>query len=329
MINVIRRTGSIFALAILLIACRAEPSSVSTATATPNPLQPFLEPDANQHPVLSALASAKKSIFVEMYLLTDNDVIDWLKQARGRGVDVRVLLEAQLAGGGPGNQPAISELQKANVTVKTANPAYRLTHAKVIVVDERVAMIMTLDQTRLAFTTNREFGIIDSNPEDVAEIISVFKADWDRNSPVVSNPNLVWSPINARERLLAFIDQARQTLDIEAEMMQDDEIEAHLIAAVRRGVAVRLVMSPSQNGPDPNAPSQQKLKQGGIKMRFLRVPYIDANMMVADSRRGFIGSQNFSRTSLDLARDLGILITDPRIVEGLAATFLTDWDVGK
>ncbi len=329
MINVIRRTGAIFTLAILLIACRGGAPGVPPATATPNPLQPFLEPDANQHPVLSALASAKKSIFMEMYLLIDNDIIDGLKQARGRGVDVRVLLEGQPVGGGPGNQPAISELQKANIAVRMSNPAYRLTDAKFIVLDEKTALIMTLDQTRQAFTTNREFGIIDSIPEDVAEIISVFQADWSHNSPVLSNPNLVWSPINARERLLAFIDQANQTLDIEAEMMQDDEIEAHLILAVRRGVAVRLVMSPSQSGPDPNAPSQQKLKQGGVKMRVLRVPHIDANMMVADKRRGFIGSQNFTRPALDLTRGLGILITDPRIVEGLAATFLSDWDVGK
>ena len=90
MIRVIRRTGAIITLAILLIACRAGPSSVSPATATPSPLQPFLEPEANQHPVLFALATAKKSIFMEMYLLTDNDVIDWLKQARERGVDVVV-----------------------------------------------------------------------------------------------------------------------------------------------------------------------------------------------------------------------------------------------
>lgn len=329
MIRVIRRTGAIITLAILLIACRAGPSSVSPATATPSPLQPFLEPEANQHPVLFALATAKKSIFMEMYLLTDNDVIDWLKQARERGVDVRVLLEGRPAGGGPGNQPAISELQKANVNVKISNPANQVTHAKVIVVDEQVALIMTLDQTRPSFTTNREFGIIDSTPEDVAEIVSVFEADWNGKSPVVSNPTLVWSPINARERLLAFIDQARKTLDIEAEEMQDDEIEAHLIAAVQRGVAVRLVMSPSQSGPDLNAPSQQKLKRGGIKIRFLKFPYIHATMMVADNQRGFIGSQNFSPSSLDRARDLGILITDPRIVEGLAATFLTDWDIGK
>lgn len=329
MLKVFLRPGVLLALVILLIACQVRPSNVSPATATPDPLRPFLEPDANYEPVIAALKSAKKSVLMEMYLLTDSFVIDELKRARGRGVDVRVLLETRPAGGGTGNQPAISELRAANVTVKTSNSAYRLGHQKTIVVDERVALIMTLDQARDSFATNREFGIVDTVPEDVAEIVSVFQADWNGNVPVVSNPNLVWSPMNARERLLAFIDQAQRTLDVEAEQMQDDEVEAHFISAVERGVAVRLVMSPSVTGPDPNAASQQRLKRGGVKFRFLRFPRIDGNMMVSDNHRGFVGSQNFTRASLDLNRELGMLITDPRIVEGLAATFLTDWDVGK
>lgn len=329
MLKVFRRTGSLLALAILVIACRVGPSNVSSATTPPPLLQPFFEPEMKHHPVTSALKSAEKSVFVEMYLLTDNVIIDGLKQARGRGVDVRVLLEAQPAGGGTGNQPAISELKAANVTVKTASPAYRLTHEKTIVVDERVALIMILDQTRDANATNREFGIIDSIPEDIAEIVSVFQADWDGRVPVLSNPTLVWSPVNARERLLAFIDQARRTLDIEAGQIQDDEVEAHLISAVERGVVVRLVMSPSSNRPDPNVAGQERLKRGGVKMRFLKAPRIDGNIMVSDDRRGFVGSQNLTRASLDLDRDLGILITDPHILEGLGATILTDWDIGR
>ena len=329
MLKVFLRLGVITALAILLIACQGRPSNVSPATATPEPLRPFLEPDAKDEPVIAALKSAKKSVFMAMYLLTDNNVIDALKQARGRGVDVQVLLEPRPGGGGTGNQPAISELRAANVTVKTSNSAYRLAHQKTIVVDERMALIMTLDQVRDSFATNREFGIVDTVPEDVAEIVTVFQADWDGREPVVSNPTLVWSPMNARERLLAFIDQTQRTLDVEAEQMQDDEVEAHLIAAVGRGVAVRLVMSPSASGPDPNAANQQRLKRGGVKIRLLRIPRIDGNIMVSDNRRGFVGSQNFTRASLDLDRELGILITDPRIVEGLAATFLTDWDIGK
>lgn len=279
--------------------------------------------------MLAALNGAQKSIRMEMYLLSDREIIDALKAARGRGVEVRVLLEAQPSGGGPGNRPAINELQAANVAVKTSNPAYRLTHEKAIVIDDRIALIATFDQTRLAYANNRGFGVIDTNPADVAEITAVFEADWKRTTPAPSNPNLVWSPFNARQRILALIDGAKQTLDIEATEMQDDETQAHLIAAVQRGVTVRVVMSPSQSGPDANAPGQEKITRGGVKLRMLKMPYIHAKMIVADNERAFVGSQNLSDASFDSNRELGILINDPQIIPILAGAFINDWNIGK
>jgi phosphatidylserine/phosphatidylglycerophosphate/cardiolipin synthase-like enzyme len=39
----------------------------------------------------------------------------------------------------------------------------------------------------------------------------------------------------------------------------------------------------------------------------------------------FIGSENFSQTSLDRNRELGILVTEPEILERLHTTFEADW----
>lgn len=324
--------GTLLVLGVFLSACRPDASNAApapTLNSRAAPLQVFVEPEAGRQPVLAALNGAQKSIRMEMYLLTDREIIDALKVARGRGVEVRVLLEAQPSGGGPGNRPAINELQAANVTVKTSNPAYKLTHEKAIVIDDRVALIMTFDQTRLAYANNREFGVIDTNPEDVAEMTAVFEADWKHTTPTLSNPNLVWSPVNARQRILVLIDSATQTLDIETEEMQDEEIETHLIAAAQRGVAVRVVMSPPQSRTDANAPGQEKITRGGVKLRMLKLPFIHAKMMIADNARAFVGSENLSTASLDFNRELGILITDPKIVQTLAGTFANDWNIGK
>jgi hypothetical protein len=57
------------------------------------------------------------------------------------------------------------------------------------------------------------YGIIDANPDDVAEIVNVFEADWKRVAPSVSNPNLGWSPVNARQRLPTLIDDAKQNVE--------------------------------------------------------------------------------------------------------------------
>ncbi|MEW5718438.1 MAG: phospholipase D-like domain-containing protein [Chloroflexota bacterium] len=321
----------IFLATIWLGGFACQPIS-SAATATPPPaisaLKLIIQPDAGAQPVVALLNSAQKTIRMEMYLLTDRETIDALKAARGRGVDVRVILEAQPTGGA-GNRPAINDLQAANVGVKTGNPAYRATHAKTIVVDERVALIATFNPTRASFTTNREYGVINVNPDDVSEIVKVFDADWQRVAVTPSNPNLVWSPANTRQRLTGLIDEAKQSLDIQTDALQDRALEDCLIAAVKRGVTVRVVMSPAPSGNDPNAVGRERIVRGGAQVRFVKTPYIHAQLIVADRARAFIGSQNISTAALDSQRELGISLTDARLIQILSETFAQDWNVGR
>ncbi|MCI0474950.1 MAG: phospholipase D-like domain-containing protein [Anaerolineales bacterium] len=320
------------AICLELLACQPM-LGTATVPAIPTPavaaLKPIVQPESGVQPVVALLNSAQKTIRMEMYLLTEREIIDALKAARGRGVDVRVMLEPSPFGGGAGNRPALNDLQAAQINVKNSNPAYRLTHEKAIVVDERVALIATFNQTRAAFTANREYGIVDARPDDVAEIVSVFEADWKRVAPTLANPNLVWSPINARARLTALIDGAQQSLDIQTEEMQDRAIEDRLIAAAQRGVTVRVVMSPALSGVDANAPGQERIANGGVQVRLVKTPYIHAKLIVADGARAFVGSQNLSTASLDSNRELGILIFDPAIIRVWAETFAQDWNVGR
>lgn len=313
------------------VACRVINSSPSPATSSKalSWLQLVTFPDAGSKPVLDLLNGAQKSVLMTMYLLSDRDVMDALKSARGRGVDVRVLLEAQPTGNVTVNQQTMKDLQAANISVKTSNPAFRFTHQKSIVVDERLAFITTANLTRASFTTNREYGIIDSNPDDVAEMIHVFEADWKRTSPTVSNANLVWSPSNARSRVLSFIDGATKTLDIQAEEIQDKQVEEAITNAVKRGVLVRVITSPATNANKIDQNSIERLGKANVQVRWVKTPYIHARMMVADNTRAFIGSENFSTTSLDSNRELGILITDSKIVQPLSSTFASDWNIGK
>ncbi len=313
-----------------LAGCQvAWPGMPLTPAVKQGEYEPFLEPDAEQEPVISALRSARQTIRVHMYVLDEIDVINELKAAKKRGVDVRVMLEERLTGMGAGNKAAMSELQLAGVEVQSGNPAYPLTHLKSIVIDDAAALIMSLDQTHAAFKDNREFGIIDSNRQDVAEIVSVFEADWKRTTAPVSNPRLVWGPGDSRARLLELIDGAKQSLDIETEALQDEQILNQLLAAARRGVVVRVIMSPSRNGPDGNVPGQERLIRGSVSVKLVRVPYMHGRMVLADSARGFVGSQAFTPAELDANRELGLLTTDKRVVDGLAATFYADWNIGK
>ena len=114
---------------------------------------------------------------------------------------------------------------------------------------------------------NREFGVIDTHADDVAEALAIFQADWNHTRPVLHDANMVVSPVNARTRITALIALARTSLIIEDEEMYDTASEDALIAAAQRGVSVRLIL-PSKS--DIDAADASRLKAGGVNSSMSR-----------------------------------------------------------
>jgi phosphatidylserine/phosphatidylglycerophosphate/cardiolipin synthase-like enzyme len=285
----------------------------------------FVEPDDGYDPVLSAIAGARDSIDLVVYLLTDRSVIDALIDARQRGVSVRLMLEQDPYGSGPGNGAVYAQLRDAGVDVRWANPAFALTHEKALVIDGNTALIMTLNLVYSAFHGNREYGIITRDPVEVAEVLAGFNADWERKSFKPNAPSLLWSDANTRSKLLALIDGARSSLLLEQESLQDRELLQHVAKAAQRGVAVRVVTAPISGSSDPNRRGRQQLLSAGAVVRTLAKPKMHAKVVVADDTRSVVGSANFTYSAMDINRELGIRLDEPDIVRRLVETFESDW----
>ena len=139
-------------------------------------LRVFVEPNAGEQVITSAIGSAKKSVGLEMYILTDTKVIRALEDAANRGIDVRVMLEPHPFGGGGSPSRTMDELSAAGVKVETTNSAFPLTHEKGMIIDHNAAYIMTSNFSRSAlggssgYLSNREYDIIDTNPQDVQAV---------------------------------------------------------------------------------------------------------------------------------------------------------------
>src|ERR1051326_4120751 len=103
-------------------------------------VQVFVEPDAGEHPITDAIASAKKSVWLEMYLLTDRNVIRALEEAANRGVDVRVMLEPHPIGGGGSSARTMDQLKAAGAKVEDSDPSFALTHEKGIPIVQKVPL---------------------------------------------------------------------------------------------------------------------------------------------------------------------------------------------
>jgi cardiolipin synthase len=289
----------------------------------------FFEPEPKETPVLAAIRGATHSIWIEMYLLTNLDVIYALEDAAHRGVETRLLLEMNPYGGSDVRPRVLSdELTATGVQVRPANPAFTYTHAKLMLIDGATSYIMTCNLTKSALggsasAKNREYAIIDTSAVDAAAVAAIFQADWDRTAPMVNNANLVISPLNSRAKLTSLIDSAQTTLMIEQEEMDDAGMEERLIAAARRGVAVSVTLAVFGDGAVSG--DVQKLRAGGVVVRFSHTLYMHAKLILVDGQRAFVGSQNFSTVGLDANREVGIVVADSAVIAQLVSIAQGDW----
>lgn len=288
----------------------------------------LVEPDDGNTAIVREISQARSSIDFTMYLFTEREVIDAFKQARSRGVAVRGMLEQHPYGTGPGNDALFNEFTAAGLDMRWTNPAFRLTHEKALMIDQREAFILTLNFTHSAFTRNREFGVIDRAAADVAEVEAAFSADWNRTAFAPALPHLVWSPVNARVRTIGLLESARTSIDVFAEELQDQQTEETLAAAARRGVAVRVVMPPLRDANDTNGIGVRLVRDGGVKVHTLDAPYIHAKVFLIDGTTMFLGSENISTASLESNREAGIIVNNADMIQRVQRAFDQDWATG-
>lgn len=351
--------ASLLTLALLVVACgqsntitSQNPSDTATSPQSPTlsqqtpfcagdscaqPLgvrgvQLFVEPGAGVTPVTSAINGATHSVWVEIYLLTDSRVIAALEDAEQRGVDVRVMLEEHPYGFDVVSpERTLQTLNLAGIHARFADPAYHFTHAKMLIVDNATLIVLTANLSRSGLggssvARNREFGVIDTHADDVSEAQTIFQADWNRTQPVLHDSNMVVSPVNSRAKIMALFASAQTSLLIEDEEMYDVASEDALIAAAQRGVRVQLILPDASN---IEAADVARLKAGGVQLVYVSAPYIHAKVIVSDGRLAFVGSENFSPTSLDQNREVGLLLADATALTTITTTFNRDWAVGQ
>jgi cardiolipin synthase A/B len=302
-----------------------DPAKVTTRTAVPAPTWSLvIEPNDGMRLVYSLMSSARHELDMTMYELADPQAVGILESDAARGVIVRVILDQDYSGASV-NAAAYSQLRAHGVQVHWA-PSGTIFHQKTITVDDRTSAIMTLNLTSEYYPSSRDFAVITTDHSDVAAIEEVFATDWSSPGPPRTGPpgaNLVWSP-GAEVPILALIGSARHSLLVENEEMDDWDIVNALGVAARRGVVVEVVMTYSSSW----ATEFQDLVAAGVKVSTYSSDaplYIHAKVIVADGTTAFVGSQNFSDSSLSYNRELGLITTEPTLVRPIAETVASDF----
>ncbi|MFI9206054.1 phospholipase D-like domain-containing protein [Streptomyces sp. NPDC053048] len=320
------RTGrSVTAVAVVWGTLAAVAPATSAAPVAAS-YSVIVQPEEGPAPVHRLIDSAKRSIDLTIFELTDRTAEKKLIARQKAGVRVRVILDQRKR---QVNAPAYRTLDGGGVDVVWSDPRYYYTHQKSLVVDGRTALVMTGNLTPQRYARYRDYGIVDTDPADVAAIQRVFAADHAHASVTPGGGHhLVWSPTDARRQLLALIDRATANLSVECLAMSDTEIVHALAAAARRRVQVTVVMTNSDNA---YARAFDTLTAAGARVSTYApsaTPYIHAKVIVADRgtrrERVFIGSENFSRTSLDKNRELGVILPDRKAVARVASVIARD-----
>ena len=272
-----------------------------------------MEPDAGPQAVLDLIASARSSLWMEMYLLSDTRAIAAIVGRAAAGCDVRVILEPAPYQQDGANQSAYDQLAAARIDVRWSLPRFTYTHAKAFTIDHRRLAVLTLNLSGAGLAGNREYAALDDDATDVAAAEAIFTADAlgaATGTPPASAGRLISSPESSRPALLALLGGAHASLALETEELTDPAVVSALLDARGRGVAVTLAWpGPAGGAGAPFA----TLAGAGATVRAVGAPPIHGKVVVADDRTLYLGSVNLTPTSLDDNRELGLLLTQPQL----------------
>ena len=277
-------------------------------------MQVITVPDDGIVPILKAIKRAKKSLDIVIFRFDMPEIEDALAAAVERGVAVRALIANTNRGGEKKLRKLESRLLKCGATLsRTADDMVRY-HGKVMIVDNKKAMVFGFNFTNLDIKKSRSLGLITMNPKIVSALNKLIDADHNRVPPIITSSRLVVSPENARDQLTAFIKGARRELLIYDANISDDRIIAILMQRAAAGVKVKILGS-----------LEQKWKDTGVKVKSLRGLRLHVRAIVRDRKAAFVGSQSLRKLELDKRREVGMITKDRRTVGQIAGVFNADW----
>jgi phosphatidylserine/phosphatidylglycerophosphate/cardiolipin synthase-like enzyme len=243
----------------------------------------------------------------------------------------------------PKYKTVFDQLAQAKVAVVASSPAFNLTHSKMFIVDGQWAFISTMNLVG-HFEEMRDFGLFTQDIDIIKELMLVFTADLDNaknktmNTPALANANLIWSPVNAQQKLADLIDSARSNINLMVENLGSQTMVLEALKRARsRQVVVRLLVPECDLNPNPyyNFQALREMAAVGAEGHVApypsssQIPYIHAKVIVVDHHLAFLGSENFSFTSLTKSRETGVVFSNQTAIQQLEAYFDKDWKSSK
>lgn len=279
----------------------------------------LIQPDDGLAPLTAAVRSAKKTIEIVIFRFDREEIEAELKAAVERGVIVRALVAHTNRDGEKHLRKLEARFLEMGVIVaRTADDLARY-HGKMMIVDGLALHVFSFNLVHADIDESRGFGIVTQNAKLVQEGRKLFEADAARQPYVPGLSTFLVSPLNAREELASFIQEARKQLLIYDPQIADRRMIRLLQERVNAGVDLRVIGSISKQG-------------GTLKAATLPSMRLHTRTIIRDGRHAFIGSQGLRSAELGSRREIGVIVHDAKVVRKLLDVFERDWastDLGK
>jgi len=308
------------------------------------------------------IRAAKVSVDIEVYIFKPDDAgrqfADAMIEAARRGVEVRLLVDAQ--GGKLGKLR--KELESAGVICKTYRPVGRYvifgrrTHRKLVIVDGNVGYTggFGIDKRWLGNARDKtewhDSAVRVTGPV-VAQMQAIFSEDWTFTTGEILAGDTFYpkteptgsmhaqaikaskGDASSLPKMLYFmaIQAARKSIHIQnAYFLPDRQIRLALVAAVRRGVDVK-VMVPGTHIDVPLVRMASRhhygpLLKGGVEIYEYQPTMLHTKALVVDGLFGTIGSINFDVRSMSKNAEESLSFYDRPFADLIDAMFLRDLD---
>ena len=314
--------------------------------------------------MLEAIRGAKKSVTLETYIWTSGKIsdqfIEALRERAAAGVKVLVLADGM--GTLKLKEEDKQKLKDGGVTFHIYGREHwydikpninHRTHRKILVVDGRIGFTggTCIDDHWLGDADSekvwRETQIRIEGPA-VRQMQATFAANWLQTTGELlvgpeyfpkaepagdilahvyrSGPNE--NPENARISYLLAIASARKSVRIaNAYFVPDDLAIEMLVRALRRGVAVQVIVPAINDSKIGRAASRSRLKrllEAGAEVHLYQPAMYHCKVMVVDDAFVTVGSVNFDNRSFAINDELAVNIVDPSAARELLASFQQD-----
>lgn len=268
--------------------------------------------------------NATSRVYVEMYIFTEKRLRKALIDAYKNGVDVKVILEKNVYLAPSLNRDTINDLMNAWVDLVYSNPKnYALNHTKMMVIDDEV-ILSTGNYSYSTFKYNREFFLLIQNQALLSHFLQIFENDFWGKPQDLYDPNIVLSPNMTRNKLESLLQSATDSIEMYVHNFSDERIEKILVEKKNAGVKVKIIF-PDLKKVASNAEIIDRLQTYGIEVKVIDTPEIHAKSILVDKKYLYVGSINFSPSSIEKNREIGMLLKNREILKQFWEIFLKDF----